>query len=47
LVVPEVMIGALGKIQVLPRYNREGAVVPTSVMNVRRQRPRWIGTATP
>lgn len=31
---PEVAIGALGKIQVLPRFNASGQVVPAHIMNV-------------
>ncbi len=35
LVAPEVAIGALGKFQVLPRYNNRKELVPTTIMNVR------------
>ena len=35
LVVPEVAIGALGKFQVLPRYDSKQQVVPTTIMVVR------------
>jgi len=34
LVVPEVMIGALGKFQLLPRYNSSGHVIPLNLMMV-------------
>ncbi len=34
VVVPEIVIGALGKIQTLPRFNSAGAVVPHNLMVV-------------
>ncbi|RQM26647.1 hypothetical protein B5M09_010827 [Aphanomyces astaci] len=34
IMVPQVAIGAIGKIQTLPRFNAAGAVVPVKVMNV-------------
>jgi 2-oxoisovalerate dehydrogenase E2 component (dihydrolipoyl transacylase) len=34
LVVPEVVIGAFGKFQKLPRYNEQDELVPTTIMNV-------------
>ncbi|KDO30997.1 hypothetical protein SPRG_04185 [Saprolegnia parasitica CBS 223.65] len=34
IMVPQVAIGALGKIQTLPRFAADGSVVPTKVMNV-------------
>lgn len=34
ILTPEVAIGALGKLRLLPRYNSKGDVVPTYVMNV-------------
>jgi len=33
IVLPEVMIGALGKLQVLPRYDENMELMPTTVMN--------------
>jgi len=34
LVVPQVCIGAFGKVQKLPRYNDKGKVVPVNIMNI-------------
>jgi 2-oxoisovalerate dehydrogenase E2 component (dihydrolipoyl transacylase) len=34
LVAPEVCIGALGRIQKLPRYNEHGQVYPAHIMQV-------------
>lgn len=34
LVVPEVTIGALGKFHVVPRFDKEGKVVPSTVMHI-------------
>ncbi|KAF0759165.1 hypothetical protein AaE_003741, partial [Aphanomyces astaci] len=34
IMVPQVAIGAIGKIQTLPRFNAAGTVVPVKVMNV-------------
>lgn len=34
IVCPEVMIGALGKFQKVPRFNEKMEVVPTTIMNV-------------
>ncbi|KAG9415966.1 hypothetical protein AC1031_000357 [Aphanomyces cochlioides] len=34
IMVPQVAIGAIGKIQTLPRFNKAGEVVPVKIMNV-------------
>ncbi|OQR94094.1 lipoamide acyltransferase component of branched-chain alpha-keto acid dehydrogenase complex, partial [Thraustotheca clavata] len=34
IMVPQVAIGALGKIQTIPRFNKNGEVIPVKVMNV-------------
>ena len=38
LMMPQVVIGALGKIQTLPRFDEDGAVFPAKLMNV-----SWAG----
>lgn len=34
IMVPQVAIGAIGKIQTLPRFKSDGSVTPVKVMNV-------------
>lgn len=34
IVVPQVAIGAIGKIQTLPRFDGDGSVKPVKIMNV-------------
>lgn len=34
IMVPQVAIGAIGKIQTLPRFDSDGSVKPVKIMNV-------------